>query len=333
MATKFGENLRNARMNAGLSQQGLADQLSIVAANTVSKWENGSNEPGIDTQKLISEILGISLDELIKGTVYLKPDVREKLKTIPQIKLNRCIYAKSLPKCELEPYKNSEMFYEFYETDEENTFIQYLMDFGGAYNLEDAIGNNGTPEMYAKIESLYKNAWDNGNGLYEAGVNLFRFWLLRDIEEQRKGNETWCTEEMFLLLNDLIGHDLFYCGFEEIVSFYRALFQVYGLYCGSIEFHKNKKSYKEQVNEFMYSGYKEMIVLADKEGNSYAKQFVDGIDNDLIKSARESLKDVSAFEYWNNGHELTEEEKAYLDYINSLEEIFDEIEEDIYKLN
>lgn len=61
---EFGERLKQAREEKGMTQQTLADRL-YVTRQTVSRWENGARYPDILTVKKLSEILELSLDDLL----------------------------------------------------------------------------------------------------------------------------------------------------------------------------------------------------------------------------------------------------------------------------
>lgn len=61
---EFGEKLKTARSQKGITQQTLADQL-FVTRQAVSRWEGGSRYPDLLTAKKISQILDTSLDELL----------------------------------------------------------------------------------------------------------------------------------------------------------------------------------------------------------------------------------------------------------------------------
>ncbi|MBQ7470377.1 MAG: helix-turn-helix transcriptional regulator [Pseudobutyrivibrio sp.] len=63
---EFGEQLRRARENKGMTQQTLAEEL-FVARQSVSRWECGDRFPDLITTKKISEILDVSLDDLLSG--------------------------------------------------------------------------------------------------------------------------------------------------------------------------------------------------------------------------------------------------------------------------
>ncbi len=62
----LGKTIYEHRVKLNLSQSDLAEQLN-VSRQSVSKWENNSAVPDLDKIIKLSEIFGISLDELVKG--------------------------------------------------------------------------------------------------------------------------------------------------------------------------------------------------------------------------------------------------------------------------
>lgn len=62
----FGERICRLRMARGLSQEELAAELQ-VSRQSVSKWETGSSVPELDKLLRLSEVFGVTLDELVKG--------------------------------------------------------------------------------------------------------------------------------------------------------------------------------------------------------------------------------------------------------------------------
>lgn len=62
---KFNEKLIKLRKAAGFSQEELGNRLN-VARQTVSKWELGETTPEMDKLEELSNIFGISIDELVK---------------------------------------------------------------------------------------------------------------------------------------------------------------------------------------------------------------------------------------------------------------------------
>lgn len=68
---EFGEQLRKAREAKGMTQQSLAEQL-YVTRQSVSRWECGDRYPDLLTTKKISQILEVSLDDLLSGKEMTK---------------------------------------------------------------------------------------------------------------------------------------------------------------------------------------------------------------------------------------------------------------------
>ena len=61
-----GKLIAELRKKQGLTQQQLADKLNL-SNKTISKWESGAGSPDISNLSILAEILGISVDELLKG--------------------------------------------------------------------------------------------------------------------------------------------------------------------------------------------------------------------------------------------------------------------------
>lgn len=62
----FGERLINLRKQKGMSQEELAEELNMTR-QTISKWELGVSTPDMESLKNISNLFGISVDELISN--------------------------------------------------------------------------------------------------------------------------------------------------------------------------------------------------------------------------------------------------------------------------
>lgn len=65
-AQTTGKFIGLLRKEKGMTQAALADKLNI-SNRTVSKWENGDGFPDITILPELAEILGVSVDELLKG--------------------------------------------------------------------------------------------------------------------------------------------------------------------------------------------------------------------------------------------------------------------------
>lgn len=62
----FGENLREARGTAGLSQKGLAEK-ARVSVQMISEWERGKKGISAESLALVSNALNVSMDYLWNG--------------------------------------------------------------------------------------------------------------------------------------------------------------------------------------------------------------------------------------------------------------------------
>ena len=60
----LSENLQRLRKEKGLSQEDVAQKL-FVSRQSVSKWENGIAEPGVENLKALASLYGVTLDELV----------------------------------------------------------------------------------------------------------------------------------------------------------------------------------------------------------------------------------------------------------------------------
>lgn len=71
---KLGEKILFNRKKMGMSQEDLAEKLG-VSRQSVSKWEVGAAAPDVDKLVKLSEIFGITLDELVIDSVQTNSDV------------------------------------------------------------------------------------------------------------------------------------------------------------------------------------------------------------------------------------------------------------------
>ncbi len=60
----LSEILQRLRKERGLSQEDVARKL-FVSRQSVSKWENGAAEPGVDNLKALAKLYGVTVDELV----------------------------------------------------------------------------------------------------------------------------------------------------------------------------------------------------------------------------------------------------------------------------
>lgn len=70
----FGEKLKTERTKKGWSQEELAAKL-FVSRQSVSKWENGQNYPSIEVIIKVSDLFGVSIDDLLRSDEELTKKV------------------------------------------------------------------------------------------------------------------------------------------------------------------------------------------------------------------------------------------------------------------
>ena len=60
----FGEKLKEARKEAGLSQEQFAEKMS-VSRSAIAKWEADRGMPDVNNLKVMAQLLGVSVDYLL----------------------------------------------------------------------------------------------------------------------------------------------------------------------------------------------------------------------------------------------------------------------------
>lgn len=69
----IGERIKEARLNAGITQRELSEKLGVSFVN-ISQWENGTRKPKYETRQKIADALGVTVDYLLGRTN--QPNVR-----------------------------------------------------------------------------------------------------------------------------------------------------------------------------------------------------------------------------------------------------------------
>ena len=67
----FGDNLKKARKDKGLSQEALAEKINVVR-QTISKWEKGLSIPDGDMLIKLSQVLEVPVETLLGSKVPLE---------------------------------------------------------------------------------------------------------------------------------------------------------------------------------------------------------------------------------------------------------------------
>lgn len=74
---KFQEKLYTLRKAAGMTQNDLAEKLN-VSRQAVSRWEMGTAMPDVENLITISDLFGVTLDELLKEPAQQPEPVQQK---------------------------------------------------------------------------------------------------------------------------------------------------------------------------------------------------------------------------------------------------------------
>lgn len=78
---QIGEKLKEARKNANLTQEDVADELK-VSRQTISNWENEKSYPDIISVIALSDLYGVSLDTLLKGDPVMIEHLNESTNVV-----------------------------------------------------------------------------------------------------------------------------------------------------------------------------------------------------------------------------------------------------------
>lgn len=78
---KIGKKLKNARIEAGLTQEKAAEKID-VSRQTISNWENEKSYPDIISVIALSDLYSVSLDELLKGDQKMAEHLEESTNVV-----------------------------------------------------------------------------------------------------------------------------------------------------------------------------------------------------------------------------------------------------------
>ena len=70
----LGEKIREARRKCGLSQEQLAERLS-VSRSAIAKWETDKGLPDVGNLKILARLLNVSVDHLLDETQTVENSV------------------------------------------------------------------------------------------------------------------------------------------------------------------------------------------------------------------------------------------------------------------
>lgn len=144
----LGEKLKEARKQAGLSQEQFAEKLS-VSRSAVAKWETDKGIPDVGNLKIISEVLNVSVD-------YLLDDGQKAEKTVLREAIDLNQYGKGRKKV-----KKDKVVREKYPDAEICTLMADLKLTKGEKIVDNALGfltdaPFGIPQFLNQVKNLDK---------------------------------------------------------------------------------------------------------------------------------------------------------------------------------
>ena len=88
----FSEKLKECREESGLSQNDIAEKLSI-SRQAVSKWERSINEPDIETIVRLADIYDITIDQLLRTDLSIVKRLAVKERSYKKLLITVAILA------------------------------------------------------------------------------------------------------------------------------------------------------------------------------------------------------------------------------------------------
>lgn len=77
----ISKNIKKLRTSAKITQQELAEQLNVTR-QAVSSWEQGKNQPDIQTIEALAKVLDVSIEEVIYGSKEVRNKKRLTLRMV-----------------------------------------------------------------------------------------------------------------------------------------------------------------------------------------------------------------------------------------------------------
>lgn len=193
----FGEKIKQARIDVGLTQEELAEIL-VVSRSAIAKWESNRGLPDVSNLKVISHALNVSVDYLLDEEGKLDLSVTKKPIDLTRYsdkkKISRLNKIKIKEKIIREEYPNAEIT-RLTVTKIENTKSEKFADgiIGWFALLLGDIPLFGTQEFGKTINSL-----DQQYYLIDDGVRQ-KFVLMTDEQCISRTMSSPITEKKFII--------------------------------------------------------------------------------------------------------------------------------------
>lgn len=208
----FSEKLQLIRKNKGLTQEELAEKLS-VSRQAVAKWESGQVYPDISNLIQLSNIFNVTVDYLVKDQDCMISCTNVQTQDIDQLiefrlKANRNTYAAGINKVkstrlDSRDFTYSEGAYTYHDTyvggeqfaGEEAIWYegksQYAMNYAGRV-LGQTFSGDFLKEALKKAD---KNMPYRGPEYYQSGQYIYKCKVVGDFTWFQGYEEIYCNEE------------------------------------------------------------------------------------------------------------------------------------------
>lgn len=151
----FGEKLKEARKESGLSQEQLAEKMS-VSRSAVAKWENDKGMPDINNLKAIAQLLNVSIDYLVDDDEKISfNEIKESISLEEYIVTGKCRDKRDAV-C-VAKHKDADAIYTLFKTKKMNR-VEWLVDFivqPGVVNALDQLNEIVTYYLVEKGTKQY----------------------------------------------------------------------------------------------------------------------------------------------------------------------------------
>lgn len=149
----FGEKLKQARKQAGYSQEQLAEKLS-VSRSAIAKWETDKGMPDIENLKSIAHFLDVSIDYLLaEGEEISFQTTKEPIDLNNYEKQGKC--RSKYDAVVVSKYPNATSIYPLVYREKKNSVIEHILEWTimpsfGIFQVVDQFNNS---ERYYLVEA------------------------------------------------------------------------------------------------------------------------------------------------------------------------------------
>ena len=145
----FGEKLKEARKEAGLSQEQFAQKLS-VSRSAVAKWESDKGMPDVNNLKVIAQLLDVSVDYLLDEDEKITfNETREPIELESFEKTGKCRDKKDAAACW--KYRDADAIYPLIRS-KKLSGREYLLDLITSWGVSQLADYASNTDGYYLVE-------------------------------------------------------------------------------------------------------------------------------------------------------------------------------------